>query len=67
MASSAGGEAAWLGDVIDWDGNAVSVLAAPDGTVVVQHVMGSFELGSEARDELRELLDRAAMPGQASG
>jgi hypothetical protein len=54
-------------DVIDAGGNAVSVLAAPDGTVVLLHAeTGATELDPAARDALRELLDRAAMPGQVS-
>lgn len=59
MATDDGNTAVCIGDVIDEDGNAVHVLAAPDGTVVIEHVMGSFELGPRARDEFRELLDRA--------
>jgi hypothetical protein len=65
MASNEGNMAAVVGGVFDEDGNAVHVLAAPDGTVVVECMMGSFELAPRARDEFRELLDRAAMPGQS--
>ena len=57
-----------VGDVTDAAGNAVSVLAAPDGTVVLLHAeTGVTELEPAARDQLRELLDRAAMPGLVTG
>lgn len=43
------------------------VLPLPDGAVSLTLGSLSLTLSAEARDELRELLDRAAMPGQVSG
>jgi hypothetical protein len=64
VASDDGNLARPLGSVLDSDGNRVDILAAPDGTVVIEHVMGSVEIEPEWTAVLRELLDRAATPGQ---
>jgi hypothetical protein len=55
-----------LGTVVDADGDEIEVSADADGTVTLEWEHGSaMVLGRVARDQLRELLDRAAMPGQA--
>lgn len=55
-----------LGVIADADGDEIEVSVDGDGTVVLEWEHGSaMTLGRVARDKLRELLDRAAMPGQA--
>jgi len=64
VASSDGNTAVLLGSVLDSDGNQVEVYGAPDGTVVIEHVMGSVEIEPGWTTAFRELVDRAAMPAQ---
>ncbi|MGH6656559.1 MAG: hypothetical protein ACRDVE_15310 [Actinocrinis sp.] len=57
-------------DVIESDGESVSTVAVKGDRTLLTFGDGSgmecqVELGPDARDALRELLDRAAMPGQA--
>lgn len=55
-----------LGVITDPEGDEIEVSADADGTVSLEWEFGAaMVLGRVARDELRELLDRAAMPGQA--
>jgi len=57
-----------LGTVADAEGDEIEVSVDGDGTVTLEWEHGSaMTLGRVARDELRELLDRAAMPGRQSG
>lgn len=58
-----------LGTVTLAGGYPLDVLAGADGTVILYEPEStiSFTLSDTGRDELRELLDRAAMPGQVSG
>jgi hypothetical protein len=57
-----------LGTVLDADADPVHVYADADGVVVLRWEHGTdMVLGRTARDKLREMLDRAAMPGQVSG
>lgn len=54
-----------LGVIADFEGDEIEVSADADGTVSLEWEHGSaMVLGRVARDQLRELLDRAAMPGQ---
>lgn len=54
-----------LGTVLNADGDPVEVYADTDGVVVLRWEHGTdMVLGRTARDRLRELFDRAAMPGQ---
>lgn len=53
-----------LGTVTDAEGDEIEVSADGDGTVTLEWEHGSaMILGRVARDQLRELLDRSAMPG----
>lgn len=55
-----------LGTVLDADTDPVEVLSDQDGTVTLRWDHGTdMVFGRTGRDKLRELLDRAAMPGQA--
>ena len=55
-----------LGRIADADGDKIEVYADGDGTVSLEWEHGCAKiLGRVARDQLRELLDRAAMPGQS--
>jgi hypothetical protein len=54
-----------LGVIADADGDEIEISADGDGTATLEWEHGSaMVLGPVARDRLRELLDRAAMPGQ---
>ena len=54
-----------LGIVLDADTDPVEVYADADGVVVLRWEHGTdMVFGRTGRDRLRELLDRAAMPGQ---
>lgn len=56
-----------VGAFTDLAGERFEVLAKPTGTVLIRGDMGNrILLGPQARDQLREYLDRAAMPGQAT-
>lgn len=57
-----------LGSVRDPENDEITVFADGDGTVSLRWEFGAdMVFGPVARDQLRELLDRAAMPGQVSG
>lgn len=51
-----------LGVVHDGDGNDVEVSCNRHGALLIEHVMGSLEIGPVWMPAFRELLDRAAMP-----
>ena len=56
-----------LGVVNDGEGDEIRVYADAGGTVSLDWDRGHLMvLGRTARDQLRDLLDRAAMPGQAT-
>ena len=57
-----------LGEAHLVGGYPLEVIAAPDATVILREPESgySFTLSGTGRDQLRELLDRAAMPGQVT-